>query len=62
MGKLVTFLVPIIELIVKNLTPELKTMLSAYIKELYVKAKATGNQFDDIAVVALAALFGVDLD
>lgn len=43
------------------ISPELKGLVDGLVKDLYAKAQATPNPWDNIAVGVVATLLGVDL-
>ena len=52
----------IIGQIVKVISPELRKMLVEMVINLYQKAKATPNPWDDFLVELLAQVLGIDLE
>lgn len=48
--------------LVGALSPTIKNLLKGFLVDLYKKAKATDNPVDDILVIFLAGILGVDLN
>jgi len=48
--------------VLEVVTPELRKMVESFLKDLYQKAKATQNPWDDFLVELLAAVLGIKLD
>jgi hypothetical protein len=51
----------IFELIIPRVSNHIRELLTVYIKDLYQKAKATENIFDDYAVELIASILQIDL-
>lgn len=47
--------------VVKLISPELRQWITDLVVELYKKAKATDNPWDDFLVELLATILGIDL-
>ena len=52
----------IFNLVLPRLSNHIRELLSVYIKDLYQKAKATDNIFDDYAVELIADILNIDLE
>jgi hypothetical protein len=50
------------ELMMPRLSKHIRELLTVYIKDLYQKAKATDNVFDDFAVGLIASILQIDLN
>lgn len=50
----------IIEKVVKKLSPEFKQTINQFVLELEIKAEATDNPWDDIAVMILKVALGIE--
>lgn len=61
MEKIALFILPILRLILNNVSPLIKDSLVTFVKELKAKAKQTPNEYDDLLVDFLAAILGVTL-
>ena len=48
--------------VLEVVTPELRKMVESFLKDLYQKAKATQNPWDDFLVELLAVVLGIKLD
>lgn len=59
---LIALLLPILTKLLPRISEEAKKFLDAGIKELYEKAKATDNPFDDLAINLIAGILGVELE
>ena len=57
-----TIVKEILSLILPRLSNHIRELLSVYIKDLYQKAKATDNIFDDYAVELIADILNLDLE
>jgi hypothetical protein len=57
-----TIVKEILSLILPRLSNHIRELLSVYIKDLYQKAKATDNIFDDYAVELIADILNIDLE
>ena len=62
MSMILKVLLPIIPSLLKLVTPAIKDSMEQGIKDLAAKAKATPNPWDDLLVVLLAGLFGINLE
>jgi hypothetical protein len=62
MDKIISAFVSVVSIIFGNLSPVIREDMSAFVRGLWTKAKATSNPFDDIAVKVLAATLGVPLE
>jgi hypothetical protein len=51
----------IFELIIPRLSEHIRELLTLYIRNLYKKAKATDNIFDDFAIELIAKILLIDL-
>ena len=60
------FLIPIVTSLFSQIfsivSPEIRQAIDEFVKNLYLKAKATPNAFDDHAVEILAVVLGVKLE
>lgn len=60
------FLIPLVTSLFSQIfsivSPEIRTAIDEFVKNLYLKAKATPNAFDDHAVEILAVVLGVKLE
>jgi hypothetical protein len=50
----------ILDEVFKRISPEIKGSIKAFIIDLEVKAKATSNPWDDLAVVVLKAAMNIE--
>ena len=57
-----SFLIPILSLIVKAISPTIKDAVTKFVIDLNKKAEATPNTLDDIFVNLLADVLKVDLE
>ncbi len=61
MGKFWGIVSTVLGVVVKAMTPELEKAIEGFLRGLYVKAKATTNDFDDMAIEMIADLMDIDL-
>jgi len=59
---LVKIIISVLSPVISIITPEIKTALETYIKDLYVKAKATENVWDDFLIKFIADILGVKVE
>lgn len=61
MGKFWTIVSTILGVVLKAMTPEIEKAIEGFLRTLYVKAKQTPNNFDDMGIEMLADLMDIDL-
>ena len=61
MGKFWRIVSTVLGVVVKAMTPELEKAIEGFLCGLYVKAQATKNDFDDMAIEMIADLMDIDL-
>ena len=61
MRKFWTITGTVLGLVVKTMTPQIEKALEKLIADLYVKAKATNNPYDDMAIEMIADLMDIEL-
>lgn len=54
------WIIKLIKLIWAQVSPQLREMLIAFVKELEKKAQDTKNEWDDVAVAILKMFLGID--
>ena len=59
---LLNLLIPFFSGMINMLTPEIKSMLQSFIKDLYKKSVETPNVMDDLFVGLLAQILSVEID
>lgn len=58
----IRILAGLLALTIEHISPEIRQEIEDSIKRLWVKAKATANPWDNIGVMLLAGIFGVELE